>query len=195
MQAARGASLTSDTGPIRHRSRTGLLLGIALVAWSIDLITKQLAEAKLAGEDPIDLIGSLLRLNLTHNPGAAFSTGTGMTPVISVFAMVAFGVVVWLAFKVRDVTWAWALGLLLAGIAGNLTDRFFRDPGPLRGHVVDFLQLPNWPVFNIADICINAAAVLIVVQTLRGVRLNGERIVESPKDAEDHRENDSEATP
>jgi signal peptidase II len=65
------------------------------------------------------------------------------------------------------------MGLLLAGIAGNLTDRIFRDPGPLRGHVVDFLELPHWPIFNVADICINVAAALIVIQSVRGVPLRG----------------------
>ena len=68
-----------------------------------------------------------------------------------------------------------ALGLLLAGVAGNLTDRIVREPGPLRGHVVDFLMLPHWPVFNVADICINIAAGLIMLQAFRGIRLDGTR--------------------
>ena len=63
--------------------------------------------------------------------------------------------------------------LLLAGIAGNLTDRLLREPGPLRGHVVDFLMLPNWPVFNVADICINVGAGLILLQAFRGIGIDG----------------------
>jgi signal peptidase II len=93
--------------------------------------------------------------------------------VIAVFAVVAFVVVLVLARRVRTTGWAWALGLLLAGIAGNLTDRIFREPGFLRGHVIDFLQLPHWPIFNVADICINVAAALIVVQSVRGIPLAG----------------------
>jgi signal peptidase II len=85
-------------------------------------------------------------------------------------------VVAVLGTHVRSTGWAWALGLLLAGIAGNLTDRLFRDPGPLRGHVVDFLQLPHWPIFNVADVCINVAAALIVVQSVRGVPLRGREV-------------------
>jgi signal peptidase II len=69
--------------------------------------------------------------------------------------------------------WALGLGFLLAGVLGNLTDRIFRAPAPLRGHVVDFLQLPHWPIFNVADMCINAAAVVIVIQALRGVSVDG----------------------
>ena len=81
----------------------------------------------------------------------------------------------WLSRRLGSAVWAVALGLLLAGIAGNLTDRMFRTPGPLRGHVVDFLMLPHWPIFNVADMCINAAAVLILVQAFRGIRLDGTR--------------------
>jgi len=173
MQAARGASLTRDRTSGPGASRLNLLLGVAVVAWLVDLTTKVLAERQLADRGPVDLVGSLLRLNLTRNAGAAFSTGRSMTPVIAVFAVVAFVVVLVLAARVRTAGWAWALGLLLAGIGGNLTDRIFRQPGPLRGHVIDFLQLPHWPIFNIADICINVAAVLIVLQSLRGVPLRG----------------------
>jgi signal peptidase II len=168
MQAARGASLTRD-----HASRLGLLLSIAAVAWLVDLGTKVFAERELVDRAPVDLVGSVLRLNLTHNAGAAFSTGTSLTPVIALFAVAALVVVLFLATRVGTTGWAWAMGLLLAGIAGNLTDRIFRDPGPLRGHVVDFLELPHWPIFNVADVCINVAAALIVIQSLRGVPLRG----------------------
>jgi signal peptidase II len=177
MQAARGASLTRDRtshGAAEGRTtRLGLLTAVAVVAWGVDLVTKVIAEHALADRGPVDVVGSLLRLNLTRNPGAAFSTGTSLTPLIAGFAVVAFLVVLVLARRVRTTGWAWALGLLLAGIAGNLTDRIFRDPGPLRGHVVDFLQLPHWPIFNVADVCINVAAALIIVQSVRGVPLRG----------------------
>jgi len=181
MQAARGASLTSDPAshsgaPHPRASRLGLLLGIAAVAWLTDLVTKVLAQRELTGRAPVEVLGSLLRLNLTHNSGAAFSAGRSLTPLISLFAAVAMVVVLVLARRVRTAGWAWALGLLLAGIAGNLTDRLFRDPGPLRGHVVDFLQLPHWPIFNVADICINVAAALIVLQSVRGVPLRGDDV-------------------
>ena len=183
MQAARGASLTRDQAPHTRASRLGLLLGIAVVGWLVDLVTKVIAQRELAERGPVEVIGSLLRLNLTRNAGAAFSTGRSLTPVIAVFALVAFVVVLVLAMRVRTTGWAWALGLLLAGIAGNLTDRIFREPGPLRGHVIDFLELPHWPIFNVADICINVAAALIVLQSLRGVPLRGRDLVDSEAEA------------
>lgn len=173
MQAARGASLTGDFLPLEGRPRFGLILGVAASAWLLDVGTKVLAVHQLADRGPVDVIGSVLRLNLTRNPGAAFSTGTGLTPWITLFGVGAFVVAVVVARRVRNPVWASAMGLLLAGIAGNLTDRMIREPGPLRGHVVDFIELPHWPIFNVADICINVAAGLIVLQSLRGVPMAG----------------------
>ena len=86
--------------------------------------------------------------------------------------------VLWLSRRLGSTVWAVAFGLLLAGICGNLTDRLLREPGPLRGHVVDFLMLPHWPIFNVADMCINVAAALILVQAFRGIRLDGTRAAE-----------------
>ena len=149
---------------------------VALTAYAVDITTKVLAVERLDGRPDVPLVGDLLVLHLTRNPGAAFSTGTEYTVVLSCLAIVAVLVVLYLARRVRSVLWAVGLGLLLAGVSGNLTDRILRDPGPLRGHVIDFLMLPNWPVFNIADICINVAAGLILLQAVRGVRLDGTRI-------------------
>jgi signal peptidase II len=183
MQAARGASLTpSDQGiettPSRARFRA-LFAGLAAVAYATDLVTKEWAlRALVDGDKPV--FGDWLVLHLTFNPGAAFSAGTDFTIVFTVLAMVAVVVVLWLSRRIASTLWAVALGLLLGGVAGNLTDRIFRDPEPFHGHVVDFLMLPNWPVFNVADMCINLAAGLIIVQTLRGVALDGSREESEP---------------
>jgi signal peptidase II len=146
---------------------------VALAAYALDLGTKLLAVARLSDGPDVRVVGDLLVLHLTRNPGAAFSTGTQYTVVLTCLAMVAVLVVLHLSRRLGSTLWAIALGLLLAGVAGNLTDRLFRSPGPLRGHVIDFLMLPHWPVFNVADMCINVAAVLILVQASRGIRING----------------------
>lgn len=159
-----------------------LLGGVAVVLYAVDMVTKVLAVERLDGEPDVPLVGDLLVLNLVRNPGAAFSTGTEYTVVLSCLAIVAVLVVLYLSIRVRSRLWAVALGALLAGVAGNLTDRILREPGPLRGHVIDFLMLPNWPVFNIADVCINVAAALILVQAFRGIRLDGTRIPEDEDD-------------
>ena len=179
MQAARGASLTGDTttgsGPSRRVRALGLFVGLALAGYVVDVATKVLAVEHLTGRPPVPVAGELLQLTLVRNPGAAFGTGPRFTVALSLFAVAAALVVLWLARRLRSVLWGVGLGLLLAGVLGNLTDRLLREPGPLRGHVVDFLMLPHWPVFNVADICINAAAVVIVVQAFRGVRIDGTR--------------------
>ncbi len=177
MQAARGASLNSS-GPddLRPRRRPlGLFFGVALVAYLVDVGTKVLAVERLSDRGPVPVFGDVLQLTLVRNPGAAFSTGTSYTVILSLVAIAAVAVVLYLSRRLLDRVWAFGLGCLLGGVLGNLTDRILREPGPLRGHVVDFLQLPNWPVFNVADICINVAAGVIILQAIRGVSHTGER--------------------
>jgi len=179
MQAARGASLNpSDQavpGPDRRRVDARLVFtAVALVAYGLDLGSKQWALAALVDGD-IAVFGDWFTFHLTFNPGAAFSTGTSFTIVFTALATVAVVVVLWLSRRLGSPAWALALGLLLGGVGGNLTDRIVREPELFHGHVVDFLMLPNWPVFNIADMCINVAAVLIILQTFRGVHLDGSR--------------------
>lgn len=155
---------------------------VALVLYAADQLSKAWAVAALGGRTDRQLIGEILQLRLVRNPGAAFSTGTGYTEIFTGIAIVAVVVVLWLSRRLGSVLWAVGLGMLLAGVAGNLTDRLVRSPGPLRGHVIDFLMLPNWPVFNIADMCINVAAALILIQAFRGVRLNGTRVADDATD-------------
>lgn len=184
MSEAAPASPDAD----ERRSRARLLFAtVALVAYAVDLVTKVLAVEHLEGRPDVRVLGEVLQLHLTRNPGAAFSTGTGFTAGLSVLAIVAVVVVLVVSRRLATPLWAVGLGLLLAGVAGNLTDRLVRAPGPLRGHVVDFLMLPNWPIFNVADICINAAAAVILLQTFRGIRLDGRRVeAEEPVPAVAH---------
>jgi signal peptidase II len=185
MQAARGASLnpsdatTSPTGPAdrSHARRSALLIfaTIAVLGYAADLVTKVLAVERLSDRAPVHVIGDFLTLYLARNPGAAFSTGTSYTLVLTGVAFAAGVAVLWVARRLRSTGWAIGLGFLMAGVLGNLTDRIFRSPGIFRGHVVDFLQLPNWPIFNVADVCINIAAGVIILQAVRGISVNGTR--------------------
>ncbi|WP_341805315.1 signal peptidase II [Nocardioides ochotonae] len=152
-----------------------MFAAIALSAYVLDIVTKIVAVAELQDRD-VSVIGDILVLHLVRNPGAAFSVGTEYTMVLSCIAIVAVFVILWLSRRIGEIWWAIGMGLLLAGVAGNLTDRLLREPGPLRGHVIDFLQIPNWPVFNVADMCVVGAAGLIIVQSFRGLRLDGTRI-------------------
>jgi len=190
MQAARGTPLSGDqtdpapSDPVPTRSPRrllGLFAAVALAAYAVDVVSKIIAVDRLSGRPDVQVLGDLLQLHLVRNPGAAFSTGTAYTEVLSVVAIVAVLVLLYLSRRIGSVGWAVALGLLLAGVAGNLTDRLARSPGPLRGHVIDFFMLPHWPVFNVADICIDVGAALILVQVYRGRRVDGSR---APRDRE-----------
>lgn len=191
MQAARGTPVDHrDDGPGRtgerflaHPRNWLLFAAVAVVMVAIDQVAKVLAVRHLTGEPDRPVVGELLQLHLTYNPGAAFSLGTRFTVAITCLACVATLVVLWTSRKVASPVWAVGLGLLLAGIDGNLLDRMFREPGPFKGHVVDFLMLPNWPVFNVADICINVGVGLILLQVLRGVSLDGSRATAAKEDA------------
>lgn len=153
-----------------------LFVAIALGVYALDVTTKIVAVAALGSREPIELLGGILTLRLTSNAGAAFSLGTDLTVLLSLISIAVVLGVLWVSRRVGSALWALALGLLLAGAAGNLTDRLLREPGPLRGHVIDFLELPNWPVFNVADSAIVTAAVLIVVQSMRGISVDGSKL-------------------
>ena len=148
---------------------------MAAFVLAADVISKAIVVARMAGHPPIRLLGGALTITLTRNGGAAFSIGTSMTIV---FTAIAAGVIVYIlrtARNLRSIGWAITLGLLLGGATGNLLDRIFRAPGPFQGHVVDWIQLPDWPVFNLADSSIVLAGVLVVLLALRGIRLDGTR--------------------
>ncbi|MGL5827549.1 MAG: signal peptidase II [Nocardioides sp.] len=187
MQAARGTSLNADDAGGRvaassslPKRRRALFLVVAATAYAIDVISKIAAVRTLNAGREVEVAGPVLTLRLVYNPGAAFSIGTNFTVALTFLAIGATCVVAVVGWRTRTRVWAWGLGLLLAGVLGNLTDRLVRQPGPFRGHVVDFLALPKWPVFNVADVCINVAAGVIVVQAWRGVRVDGARELRDP---------------
>ncbi len=154
------------------RSAVRLFVIVATVVLVIDQVTKVLAVELLEGEPSSTLIPGLLDLTFLRNPGAAFGQGSSMTIVLTLIAIVVAGVVVRMAAQLRDRGWAVGLGLLLAGAVGNLIDRLFREPKPLRGQVVDFIDYGPF-VGNVADIALTVAAVVIVWRTVRGVSIDG----------------------
>lgn len=177
--------------PPRRSTRLVLALAlVAAVAYAADQLTKAWVVATLTMGEPHPLIGDLLRLRRTSNPGAAFSLATNATWVLTIIAIVVIIATIWAARRLRSRGWAAALGLLIGGALGNLTDRFFRAPGGGHGHVVDFLQLPNWPIFNMADISIVSAAALICVLAFRGINIDGTRISDTDKNDTDRGDDD-----
>ncbi len=168
----------------RRGAHVAVALGCALVTIALDQGTKAWALAALTPGRPVDLVGDLLRLNLVRNPGAAFSLGDGFTWLLTAFA-VAVSVYVWLLIRrTTSRGWATALGFILGGAFGNLLDRFLREPGPGRGHVVDFIDYRVF-VGNVADIAIVVAAVVMVLLALRSIPLQ-ENASHAPTGGSDH---------
>jgi len=180
MQDEAGAPLIADDEttpnpqpPSGRRVLFGLLVGSAVVAYALDQATKAWALSALDAGSPVNVVGEFIRLNLIRNAGAAFSIGDNATWVLTLIAFAVLVVVIRTARRIGSRGWAWALGLLLGGSLGNLTDRMTREPGPGRGHVVDFIDYFGLFIGNVADIAIVGAALLIGLLALRGIGVDG----------------------
>lgn len=160
------------------------LLVTAVVALALDVATKVLIVATMTDGERIPLVGEVVSIYLIRNPGAAFSLATGMTWVLTLVAIAVVIGIVRFARRLRSRGWALALGLILGGAAGNLADRLLRGPSPLEGHVVDFVSVGWWPVFNVADSAICCGAVLLVALALWGIEIDGRRSGRAPERGE-----------
>lgn len=157
---------SSGAPPARRRLR--LLLSVAAVVLILDIVTKVAAVHYLTPGEPVSIIGDAVTWTLVRNSGAAFSMATGYTWVLTLVATAVVIGIFWMGRRLVSPWWAFGLGMILGGALGNLVDRFFRSPGPLRGHVVDFLSIGWWPVFNVADPAVVGGAILLVVLSLFG---------------------------
>ena len=174
VQATRGT-------PLRRTPVTYLAAAAATVL-ALDVVTKVWAVANLTDRQQ-EWLGGLVVLHETRNPGAAFSIAGGATVVFSLVALGIVAVIVRTARRLTSTAWGITLGLLLGGAVGNLTDRLLRAPGPLRGHVVDFIDLhwhgeSVWPVFNVADIAISVGVGLALLLSFKGVEMTPPRDTE-----------------
>ena len=151
----------------RGRRRLASTLVIAAAVVVLDQVTKSIALDHL--HQPVHLAGPF-GLHLTFNSGAAFSLFTGSTGVIVVVAVAVIALLGWVAWRSRTIGLSIALGLILGGALGNLSDRLFRGH---RGAVVDFITLSHWPTFNVADSSVTIGAILVVVFSLRRSRAAG----------------------
>lgn len=147
----------------------------ATIVWLIDFVTKAWALSSLESRASVKIFGDFLTLRLAKNSGAAFSMGEGGTFFLSLFAIfVIFAIIYW-APKVRSRLWGIVFGFVLGGALGNLTDRAFRGDnghspeGAFRGRVIDWIALPHWPIFNLADSAIVIAALLATFLTFRNI--------------------------
>lgn len=162
-----------DRSPATRRRRIILLFCVAVLAYLLDLGSKMLVVAKLEHQEPIEIFGSWLRLDAIRNAGAAFGIGEAFTIIFTIIAATVIVVIARLARKLYSLPWAIALGLLLGGALGNLTDRIFRAPGVMEGAVVDFIAPAHFAVFNLADSSIVCGGILIVILSFKGLDPDG----------------------
>lgn len=161
------AASAPDTDVVPRR-RQPLLLSVAAVVLTLDIVTKVLAVKLLTPGQPVPIIGDTVTWTLVRNSGAAFSMATGYTWMLTLIASAVVVGIIWMGRRLVSTWWAVGLGMILGGATGNLVDRFFRSPGPLRGHVVDFLSIGWWPVFNVADPSVVGGAILLVTLSALG---------------------------
>ncbi len=137
------------------------LLATALLLVGCDHVTKRVAKAELESGPPHTLAAGILELDYTENTDSGFGllhwvSPSVRAPVLTMLQLV--GGLAFLALCLRRRLHAMArLALLLmaGGALGNGLDRLFH------GHVVDFIHLTHWPVFNVADIYITAGGILL----------------------------------
>lgn len=174
-------------------SRTRKALFVLLIAgglYALDQWTKHLAVQNLDPANPPSYLGGFLKFILVRNSGAAFSLGTSMTVVLTIFAIIMFGVVLFYVLPRVATKWhTFLASLALAGILGNLTDRMLRPPAPFRGHVIDFVALPNFAIFNVADMCITGTAIGVIATVLLDMKKQRR---DEPEHAEPETEPESE---
>jgi signal peptidase II len=154
--------------PQFNSGKTRTIWLTAVTIWLFDFATKTWALSNFSS-DPQPVIGTFLQFTLLKNSGAAFSFASGFTLIFSLLAIAVVATTIRFAGRITSRGWLTCAGLLLGGVLGNLTDRAFREPGFFLGHVIDWIQIPNWPIFNIADIAISTAALLAFIQTMRNV--------------------------
>ena len=153
---------------MRRTSLVQRLFSLACLVWAIDFLTKNWAIETLS-TSPREILGSFLQLTLLRNPGAAFSMATGFTIIFTSISIAVALFITRYAPRITSPWWAYVAGLVLGGVLGNLTDRIFREPGFLYGHVIDWIELPHWPVFNIADSSIFIAAGIAILLTVKNI--------------------------
>lgn len=165
--SSRPSAETADSRPARSTSRVipwALVVLVGVVV--LDQVTKWAVVEFLEPRTSYPVLGEFARLYLIRNSGAAFSMGESATPVFAVIQLLAALLCVVLAFRVRNPWTIAAVGMIGGGAAGNFIDRVFRDPGGLHGHVVDFISIGDFAIFNVADSGITVGVIVYLIYGL-----------------------------
>ncbi len=143
------------------RRAWGLAAALCVFVLVVDQVVKDIVEHHIVLGEQVNVLGPL-KLTLSHNEGVAFGLANGGGIGLVVITLIALGVVLWLFSRdpARPGMWV-ATGLLAGGALGNLVDRI------RHGHVTDFIELPHWPPFNLADCGITCGVVILLFIYLR----------------------------
>ncbi|ALC06318.1 hypothetical protein CDES_09665 [Corynebacterium deserti GIMN1.010] len=161
---------------------------IVVVIAALDQIVKQIMLDWLEPGVPVSIIGDWFRFYLLFNPGAAFSMGENSTWI---FTTIQWAFVIGIAIYAPRIKHKWiAVGLafVAGGAMGNGLDRLFRDPGFYFGHVVDYISVDNFAVFNIADASITCGVIVFLI----GMFLEDREIARANKDEYTEADQDGE---
>lgn len=147
----------------RPSERNVTFMAVIILAVAVlDQATKTLMLNWLEPGQPVDVIGGWFRFLLLFNPGAAFSMGENSTWLFTTIQLTFVIGIAIAAPRIRDRGMALGLALIAGGALGNLLDRLFREPGFWFGHVVDFISVGGFAVFNLADSAITIGVVVFI---------------------------------
>ena len=133
---------------------------------ALDMLTKRWA-AMAFSDGPQTIIPGVLSFRFTENSGAAFSLFQDAGAWLGVAAVIAVGLIGASLGRRRPLFEVVAFGMIIGGALGNLIDRIARGEGFLDGRVIDWVQLPNYPTFNVADSSISVAVVVLLIGSWR----------------------------
>lgn len=170
--------------PVRRvngAKKLAIALFLFLLVYGADQIIKHMVETNMYLGQSIPVIDGLLWWRYYLNPGAAFSMGESTTWIFTIISTLGAVVCAVLIARARSLAWTVWLAILMGGIVGNLHDRLLREPGFGIGHVVDYISVPNFAIFNLADSAICVSMGVIVLLTFLGIRMDGNREINAKK--------------
>lgn len=173
---AASESAAAPAPKAKRKSRYWIIwLAVAVFAYVCDQLTKWWVTSTMFEGQKTPVIPGLLQWYYIKNPGAAFSIGEDFTWFFTIIMAVVAVIIIVMSRKIASIWWGIGLGLLLGGALGNLTDRLFQEPSFGMGHVIDFISLPNFAIFNMADMGVVGGVITICLLTLFGVSIDGTR--------------------
>ena len=166
--------MKQDTTAQRTPRYLGLVVAVMLAIGAVDQGVKQLMLNWLEPGVPQPVIGDWFRFYLLFNSGAAFSMGENLTWVFTAIQLAFVLGALWVGPRMTSKWEALGVAMIAGGALGNLIDRLFRDPGFWYGHVVDYISVGNFAVFNLADAAITVGVVVFILGTIAAEMKGGD---------------------